>query len=242
MVRSDARTSPLQSLFPEGVAIAVASVPSGTCEADLSSMRGCLLPGEEACVAAAVPKRRLEFAAGRTCARRALARLGVTDYPLLPGPDRVPVWPPGVIGSISHTDGFCGVALTRQGPLAGIGLDIESSRGLDEQYWPLVLCPSEQRWLGRFCAGARGRLAKLMFSAKECAYKCQYCVSRRRLEFADLEVAVDLKRGEFISRFPKDVMPNGARGSWLNGRFVFYEDWVLTGSLFVFTNTAQREE
>lgn len=242
MVCNDPRASPLQSLFPKGVVIAVASALRGGREADPGSMRGRLLPEEEACVAAAVLKRKLEFTAGRMCARRAMARLGFADYPLLPGPDRVPVWPPGVIGSISHTDGFCGVALTHGGPLNGIGLDIESAQGLDEQYWPLVLCPSEQRWLGRFGTDTRGRLAKLMFSAKECAYKCQYCVSRRWLEFSDMEVAVDLKRGEFIARFLKDVMPNGARGSWLNGRFVFFEDWVLTGSFFVFTNTAQRQE
>lgn len=228
MVCNDGRALPLQSLFPPGVV---------TTAADPDSMRGCLLPEEEACIAAAVSKRRLEFTAGRTCARRALAGLGVADYPLLPGPDRVPVWPPGVIGSISHTDGFCGVALTRRTVLTGIGLDIESAQGLDEQYWPLVLCLSEQRWLGRFGADVRSRLAKLMFSAKECAYKCQYCVSRRWLEFSDMEVTVDLNRDEFTARFLTNVMPGGAARSWLKGRFVFYQDWVLTGSLFVFTNT-----
>src|SRR5262249_45820256 len=52
-----------------------------------------LHPLEANFVRDAVPRRRREFAMGRACARRALARLGIEDRPLLPGHDRAPLWP-----------------------------------------------------------------------------------------------------------------------------------------------------
>lgn len=60
-----------------------------------------LLEAERALVARAVPKRRDEYAAGRNCARAALARLGVHDFALLAGSAREPIWPEGVIGSMT---------------------------------------------------------------------------------------------------------------------------------------------
>ena len=218
----------IKSLFPPDVATEAAATDEA---------RGRLHPQEEDWITRATPKRSREFTAGRICARRALARLGINDYPLLPGPDRVPVWPADVVGSISHTEGFCGVAVTRRTPSTGIGLDIESAEGLDEQQWPLVLRASERHWLGRVDARERDRLAKLMFSVKECAYKCQYCVHRRWLEFSDVEVVLDLDRGEFIANILKALDPHSGPHT-LNGRFLLEGDWVLTGSLVVFTNAA----
>ena len=45
-----------------------------------------LFPEEEAVIAAAVARRRQEFATVRSCARAALARLGYPPAPILPGP------------------------------------------------------------------------------------------------------------------------------------------------------------
>src|SRR5215469_16812348 len=66
-----------------------------------------LRPAEAAIVARAVEKRRAEFATGRACAHAALDAWGAPDAPLLPGPDRAPLWPDGFVGSISHARGAC---------------------------------------------------------------------------------------------------------------------------------------
>jgi hypothetical protein len=58
----------VHSLFPPGVAVAVRREPGDPAD---------LLPGEAVYVAKAVPKRINEFAAGRACARRALATFGM---------------------------------------------------------------------------------------------------------------------------------------------------------------------
>src|SRR3569623_1114660 len=74
-------------------------------------------PDEAQQVAGAVAKRRVEFAAGRACARRALTRLGIRDFVLKNGAARAPRWPRGVVGSISHAGaipgGRCGVVVGR---------------------------------------------------------------------------------------------------------------------------------
>src|ERR1700757_4626476 len=88
----------MQRILPAGV---VAAEHWGLgCERDL-------LPEEARHVEKAVTKRRLEFAAGRRCARLALARLGATPGPILPGEDRTPRWPSALVGSITHHGAHC---------------------------------------------------------------------------------------------------------------------------------------
>jgi hypothetical protein len=70
-------------------------------------------------MASAVPRRRAEFAAGRACARAALRRLGINGWPLLVGSKREPLWPAGVVGSITHTDGLVAAAVSRRPHLPG---------------------------------------------------------------------------------------------------------------------------
>ena len=83
----------LARVLPPGVAVAV--------EDPAASAEG-MFDAEARAVARAVPARRAEFAAGRRAAHRAMERLGVPAAPVAMGSDRAPVWPPGVIGSISH--------------------------------------------------------------------------------------------------------------------------------------------
>lgn len=72
-----------------------------------------LLPEEEAIIARAVPRRRREFAAGRWCARAALAQLGEPPVPILRGPQNEPQWPAGIAGSITHCAGYRAAAAAR---------------------------------------------------------------------------------------------------------------------------------
>jgi len=84
-----------------------------------------LFPDEAQYLGRAVPKRIQEFAAGRLCARRALAEFGFTDYPLRSNSDRRPQWPAPVIGSITHIAGMCGAVVAKQRQFRAIGLDME---------------------------------------------------------------------------------------------------------------------
>ncbi|MEX2466343.1 MAG: hypothetical protein WD995_05500, partial [Gemmatimonadota bacterium] len=121
----------LGEILPAGAAVAVWSgLPGGAQEAE--SLLG---PTEREAVRNAVPKRRIEFARGRHCARAALVRAGwdrgFVEIPV--GAERQPVWPAGFTGSITHCDGLVAAVATRLGPnLTAIGLDAEPARPLPE--------------------------------------------------------------------------------------------------------------
>ena len=95
-----------------------------------------LMPQERNFVKAAVEKRQREFATARVLARRLLADYGIRQYPLLNDDDRVPVWPEGFVGSISHCDDCCVVALLgKSGNTISIGIDVEPDTAIDPDLW-----------------------------------------------------------------------------------------------------------
>src|SRR5205814_1374266 len=83
--------SGIASVLPPGL---VGAVALGDVQPDR------LFPEEAVLVASAVESRRLEFARGRSCARRAMAQFDVSPEPILADTKRAPLWPRGVTGSI----------------------------------------------------------------------------------------------------------------------------------------------
>jgi 4'-phosphopantetheinyl transferase EntD len=154
-------------------------------------------PLERRAVQAAVPKRRLEFLTGRTCARIALRRLGIEDAPLLPGLDRAPLWPEGVVGSITHTDGYCAAVAAPRRLFASIGIDAQALGAVTCSIWPLVFCSAELGHLERAGSEERARQAGLLFAAKEAVFKFQHPLTGRMIAFRD--VAVRIRGDRFVA-------------------------------------------
>jgi 4'-phosphopantetheinyl transferase EntD len=171
----------ITDLFGPDVAVAVLPV---------TGAHPPLLLAEEVAIERAVPSRRAEFTAGRAAARLAMQRLGLSPQAIPSAPDRSPVWPAGVTGSISHAAGICAAVLSRD-PAATLGLDIEEATPLDEDLWPLVLTPSELLALNDHPPAERGRIAKRIFSIKEAAYKAQFPLTGAVIGFQALEVTPD---------------------------------------------------
>ena len=143
-------------------------------------------------MARAVEKRRREFTAGRVLARKAMRRLGVPEAPIVNGEDRAPRWPAEVVGSITHTKSWCAVALAPRGSVRGVGLDVEGDDDLKRNLWDTICTPADLAWLEAQPPGERGWLGKLVFSAKECAYKAQYLETEQFLGFQAMSVAIDV--------------------------------------------------
>lgn len=180
-------------------------------------------PEEANLVAGAVAKRRLEFANGRQCARAALRRLGVPDQPLLTGRQREPLWPRGVIGSISHTDGLCAAAVGWQATYAGLGIDLERARPLKPAIAAQVAAVREMEALP---ALPPLLAARLVFSAKEAYYKCQFYITHAWLGFFD--VAIELEpSGAFSARLLVDAKPLSL-GTCVQGTWRQEEDFLFT--------------
>jgi 4'-phosphopantetheinyl transferase EntD len=208
-----------RDLFPQDVAIGFAfpwGAPDG------------LLPGEAAGLGRPTDKRLAEFAAGRRAAHQAMERLSHPVRTVPHGPDRAPVWPCGLVGSISHSETHCLAVVARAGAVASLGLDLEDDRDLPRDLIDVVCTPAERGWLSVQPEDMRGRLARLIFSAKECAYKAQYSVTRQLIGFEAFELTPDLETGQFEATFTFDVPPF-KRGACLHGQFSFGGGVIVTG-------------
>ena len=193
-------------------------------EVDPHTVQGGLLKAEEALVDGAAKTRIEQFTAGRVCSRIALGRLGVAaTTPILRGEDRVPIWPPGFIGSISHTDTWCAAAVARTEDIRSLGIDLESSTPLKEALLKRVCTPKEREWLHEL--PAPGVTGKIVFSAKEAVYKCQYPLSNRFLGFQAVEV--ELGDDSFEAVFQQEA--GGFQpGDVISGRYLVEEGLVAT--------------
>ena len=127
---------------------------------------GDLYPEEEAYIRKAVPKRRREFTAGRLCAREALSKLGVENFPLLAGPYRAPIWPKNIVGSITHCLNICVVAATKDKRIKGLGVDVEQAGQLEKSVTDIVCTVKEREWMARNPSYVKANSAKVIFSAK----------------------------------------------------------------------------
>jgi 4'-phosphopantetheinyl transferase EntD len=199
-----------------------------------------LFPEEQASIARAVDKRRLEFALGRTAARGALAALGVPPGPLPANEDRSVRWPDAAWGSITHADGLCAAVAAPRSELRGLGIDAEVKGRVEPRLWRMIATEREQAVLSALDSEAERReAATLLFSAKEAFYKAQYCVSQSWVGFHDAEVELQAG-GLFRLRLIKAVAPSSrsradprasifAAGTCFEGRYAVLERHVVTG-------------
>jgi 4'-phosphopantetheinyl transferase EntD len=159
-----------------------------------------LFPEEGALLVRAVEKRRREFATGRYCARTALGALGVPPAPILRGEAGAPLWPPGIVGSITHCAGYRAAAVARACDVLTIGIDAEPDQSLTDAVLELVSLPAERARLRDLGTAAPGICwDRLLFSAKETVYKAWFPLARRWLGFADADITISGADGNAVN-------------------------------------------
>lgn len=188
-----------------------------------------LYPEEEALTKTMAPTRKREFTAGRLCSRKGLDRLGTQNFPVLVGKNREPLWPPEVVGSITHCKGFCGAVVAWRGSIISIGLDVEPLEPMASDILNLVCTPGEKEWLLSDIRKKRLLWPKLIFSAKESAFKCHFPLSKTFLEFQEVEVRINPDKGSFSVSLLVPPPATLAGVSVLNGRFLSDDNFVYTG-------------
>ena len=184
-----------------------------------------LFPEEEAIIARAVPRRRLEFATGRACARAVLAQLGEPPVPILRGPRNEPQWPAGIAGSITHCAGYRAAAVARTAEVATLGLDAEPDEALPHGVLDVIALPQERAQLAALAAARpdAARWNRLLFCAKESVYKAWFPLAQEWLGFDDAEIVIDAG-GTFTARLlvPGPLVGGSPltslRGRWLAAR------------------------
>jgi 4'-phosphopantetheinyl transferase EntD len=189
-----------------------------------------LFPEEERALGAAVEKRRREFVTGRACAREALAGLGLPPSPLGSGDRGEPLWPPGVVGSITHCEGYRACAVAPSSSVLALGIDAERNAPLRQGVWEEVAHGRERELQDADAEGGH-HLDAVLFSAKEAIFKATYPLSHRWLGFGDAELTID-SSGAFTARL---LVPgpevSGSPLRELAGRWAADGDVVVTAVL-----------
>ena len=165
-------------------------------------------------VRGAVAARVAEFAAGRVAARRALTALGTSPAAVPVGPRRVPQWPVGIVGSITHCAGLAAAVVGWSAEWWALGIDAEPAVALDDDVRDAVTTPVERAAL------ADPLDATVVFCAKEAFYKCWAALDGAVLEFTDVEVAFD---------GPAFVATPAGGDAW-PGRWAVRDGFVLTAA------------
>lgn len=209
----------IEALFPPGVVV-VRATPE--------MQDDPLHPAEATRLPRMSEKRRREFALGRACARRALARLGIHDFALRNDADRAPIWPEGVVGSLTHCRGLCAAAVARRGALLGLGLDAEPLRALTPRLLERICTVRERAHLAALPNAGPDGWGIVAFSAKESFYKCYYPLARSFLGFHDVDLTIDAAAGRFRVRLLRKDAPAAGDARTFQGRFLVDASHVVS--------------
>ena len=206
------------------ISLLEAVTPPGAFAAALCDNGQCLplLPEEAGFVERAAAKRQREFVLGRACARAALAALGQGEAMLPRKEDGAPLWPDGIVGSISHTDGNAVALVAPANRFRGLGVDVERQGRVTPELYRHIFAAEERAWLESLAAPARDALAGLLFSAKEASCKVWLGLHGGSQPFTGILVTM-MDQG-FTARFP------GRGYGPLSGRFARGEKLVLAAA------------
>jgi 4'-phosphopantetheinyl transferase EntD len=189
-----------------------------------------LFPEEQAIIDRAVEKRRREFATARACARTALSGLGFPAVAIPTGERGEPQWPAGVVGSITHCDGYRASAVAHQRDVVTLGIDAEPNARLPDGLLADIARPEELPSLGRL-SSQRPEIHwdRLLFSAKESVYKAWFPLAGRWLGFEDAVLEIDPSEGTFDARLlvaGPQLLDRPLRG--FSGRWMVCDGVILT--------------
>jgi 4'-phosphopantetheinyl transferase EntD len=205
--------------------------PQGALAAELRGAGdpGALYAEEARHVQKAVRKRAEEFAAGRLCARLLLSEFGIRNFAIEVGAHRQPLWPETLVGSITHTTGFCAAVAARKKCLRSVGIDTELAGSVKTELWRGICTPSETAWLRSLPQCEQLAAATLIFSAKEAFYKSQFPLTQERLGFHDVSVELPVwnaKRGAFRISANRSIALEGSAALPLQGQYLFHEQFI----------------
>lgn len=137
-------------------------------------------------VARSVKKRQADFFYGRLASRLSMQSIGFTEHlDVGIGAQRQPLWPEGVAGSISHTEGVAAavVASATDGKHIGIDLEHLATPEAASALNRLVVNRAERALLDIIFPGHSSLGLTITFSAKESFFKAAFPLVGRYFDF-----------------------------------------------------------
>ncbi len=177
--------------------LVLAAVPVQDCLAQL-------LPQEQDALGDALPKRTREFSSGRHAAHLAMAAMELQVQPVTLGEGRAPIWPQGLVGSITHTRDLAMALLAATAQMRGLGVDLEEAEAVTRDLFSALYTSQELTWIDD------RRLATLVFCAKEAIYKSIFPLAGQFIDFPEVEISLDslVLPTRFSARYLGDHAPS----------------------------------
>lgn len=179
----------------------------------------------------AVAKRKAEYVAGRLCAMRAIeAQTGQAGVMIAAGSKGEPVWPEGLVGSITHTHGFAAAAVADARFVRSLGMDTEQimTTKVMENVVSRV-CRADEAYCSDWPLSPE-TYATLVFSAKESLFKCLHPLVGKMFWFEDARIEItDFTAGLFTATLMTDLTDEFCSAVELRGRFYLASGLVHTG-------------
>lgn len=189
-----------------------------------------LFPEEIQSLGKVVDRRRMEFATGRYCAKKVISLLGVTPSAIVIGDGREPLWPRGIVGSITHCSGYCAAAAAKSSQVLSIGIDAEENLPLPEGVWELIAGNQQPSVLAHH-SDPLICWDRLLFCAKEAVYKAWYSITKQWLDFSECHIIWDpcqlprsltggLICGDFVAHLKRSCRVDCRQIDEFQGRYV----------------------
>lgn len=178
----------------------------------------------------AVPKRRMEYLAGRISAKAVLSKFGEENCQVTIGEHRSPVFPAFLTGSISHSDNLACCAVALSSTLNGLGIDIEhfiDLKQIEEISGHITNCAENA--LIYAAPMPFEQLFTAVFSAKESIFKALYPAIGCYFDF-DCAVlrSIDTDQAVLMFEIAKNLSVEYRQGQPVLARYCIMERETLT--------------
>ncbi|MDJ0954062.1 MAG: 4'-phosphopantetheinyl transferase superfamily protein [Acidimicrobiia bacterium] len=174
----------------------------------------------------AVETRRRNFTVGRYAAHCALDLLKADSGPILRGDHGQPIWPSGVVGSITHAGETVAVAVARSEHSGGIGLDIEQVGRFFPELISHIAFGDERSRLEAIDETNRARATIELFSAKEALYKAFFPRIGEFFGFSAAEITPE-EPGRHLARLLQHLDPHYPPDRYFAVDTAWHDDAVL---------------
>ena len=146
------------------------------------------------------PQRKSEYASGRRVAHEAL-KLLTGEPQAVTRNGRLPVWPTGYCGTISHSREIAVALVASTGDCQGVGLDVVKKNSVSAKVGIRIMHPEEMLPSSGF---TDTDWRAIVFSAKESVYKAVHPVIGEFLGFRDVEIKMNESDRSFTAATVKE--------------------------------------
>ncbi|GAA5630103.1 hypothetical protein AWW72_16110 [Acinetobacter sp. NRRL B-65365] len=176
-------------------------------------------------------KRLNEFFAGRILAQAILQQYFNCSMCISSTQLKLPQWPKGFIGSISHSNEQVIVAISSQSEYLGIDIERIVETSFADESAALILTPCEQKlWQAEISHYLNFRTyLTLIFSLKESLYKAVYPIAQNYIDFLEATtVEMNMENQSVILKFDQKTRQRYGLKSEYQGYWQFNNDDVIT--------------